>query len=311
MNSFFGDDIQEEENLLQEIIKEKGDEIPYIIKEIAWSKLSSNGEKNMGVGIKTSLKDECAIKNEQENVEDNTKNINHSTEFNNPNKSYDNDTKFGNEIRHNNEYILNVKLNTNIFPFHIKKNGKINSDIFFIPYKSEDNKDVITKYTYNYEYYDIYPQNIELTNKNFHANKKKDGDSSSHNNLVKCKKEDMNKEEENNNEKNNFQKFLVHFRGRLFIGSNINYSFFNAQTFLATLSNDDHPASETQNQLCYVNKKIQTYNMIPSATYWKQDEYPDTSDSNIQKLQMFFISQSIANYDKESQLNAYEGELVF
>ncbi|ETB60306.1 hypothetical protein YYC_02616 [Plasmodium yoelii 17X] len=325
MNSFFEDDTQEEEKLLQEIIKEKSDEIPYIIKEIACSELSSNRKKNMGVGIKTALKDECAIKNEQGDVENNKKNINNCTEFNNPNKSYDNNTNLGNEIRYNNEYILKVKLNTNIFPFHIKKNGKINSDIFFIPYISEDNKDVITKYTYNYDYYDIYPQNVELTNKNFHANKRKDVDSSSHATLVKCKKEHLDKEDENGNkngnkngnenenenEKSNFQKFLVHFRGRLFIGSNINYSFFNIQTFLATLSNEDHTTSETQNNLCYVNKKIKTYNNIPNATYWKQDEYPDISDSNIQKLQMFFISQSIVNYDKESQLKAHEGELIF
>lgn len=128
--------------------------------------------------------------------------------------------------------------------------------------------------------------------------------------MVKCKKEHIDKDE-NENEKSNFQKFLVHFRGRLFIGSNINYSFFNIQTFLATLSNDDHTTSETQNKLCYVNKKIKTYNHIPNATYWKQDEYPDIFDSNIQKLQMFFISQSIVNYDKESQLKAHEGELIF
>ncbi|SOV76288.1 ribonuclease H2 subunit C, putative [Plasmodium sp. gorilla clade G3] len=321
MISFFNEDTKEEEKLLQEILESKNDKIPNIVKEIVTSHLSKSNTRKK--------EESSCIKNEEiyyhkgqyedkqcdrDNIKDNIKytsnNIYNSNDCNIP-------------LNYSNEELLNLKVDTNIFSFHIKRNGKINADIFFIPYNSIDDEDVITEYTYSYNYYDIYPENIEQVNKSFHSNKKRKilkNKNDNLNNEILIKKEicennnDIkNKKNENSNEiKNkrvNFQKLLVHFRGRLFIGCHINYSYFKIKTFLAMIkNNEDLDDTENLPLLNYVNKNIQTYNLIKNATYWKQDEYPDYTDQNIQKLFFFLILIPLNNYNEESELNY---EVVF
>ncbi|CRG99363.1 conserved Plasmodium protein, unknown function [Plasmodium relictum] len=283
MNSFFSEDTKEEEKLLLNILKNKDDKLPEIIEKIATSHLIRNNEKNE--------KEELNIKSE------NTEYL-YNKEGNNHNNIID---------KYTNEEKINFDLETNIFSFHIKKSGKINSDIYFLPYISEDNKDIITEYTYNYDYYDIYSENVQNTNKRIHSNKRnleEKDDFLNINKKIKIKKEieKLNYLKISEQKKKNFQKLLVHFRGRLFIGNNVTYSFFKTKTYLAMLHNNEHNIKEIED-LYFVNKKIQTYNLIKNATYWKQDEYPDISDQNIQKLFFFLIIPPLNNYKYEEEIN--------
>ncbi|SBT70927.1 ribonuclease H2 subunit C, putative [Plasmodium malariae] len=328
MYSFFGEDTKEEEKLLQTILKSKDDELPDIVKEIATSHLVQRLKKKEEGSVKSESTDIFPIKNENSSVTNSELEV-----TTNKNKIKKKDYGMGQDHRkddpHTSDELLNVHLNTNIFSFHIKRNGKINADVFFLPYKSKDNKDMITEYTYNYDYYDIYPKNIEMTNKCFHANKRKLEQSDEllpANKKVRVKQEVVEGEEGkeechetddmlNSSKKNyehentNFQKFLVHFRGRLFIGNNVKYAFFKTKTYLATIQNWESAKREgeaveredEEGELLYANKKIQTYNLINDATYWKQDEYPDISDQNIQKLLFFLIVPPLKSYSEGEQ----------
>ncbi|CDO64212.1 ribonuclease H2 subunit C, putative [Plasmodium reichenowi] len=361
MISFFNEDTKEEEKLLQEILEKKNDKIPNILKEIVTSHLSRGDTQKKEASLSIKNEEVYYDKRQYEYKECDRDNIKENIKYTS-NNIYDS-KDCNTALNYSNEELLNVKVDTNIFSFHIKKNGKINSDIFFIPYNSIDDEDVITEYTYSYNYYDIYPVNIEQVNKSFHSNKKrkiiknknintnnqllikkeinednndinneKNEDNNdinnekneNYNDINNEKNEDNNdinneKNEDNNNinnEKNenyndiknkrsNFQKLLVHFRGRLFIGCHINYSYFKIKTFLAMIKNNEN-IDDTENLplFNYVNKNIQTYNLIENATYWKQDEYPDYTDQNIQKLFFFLILIPLNNYnEEESELN--------
>ncbi|SOV14076.1 ribonuclease H2 subunit C, putative [Plasmodium gaboni] len=317
MISFFNEDTKEEEKLLQEILESKNDKIPNIIKEIVTSHLSKSNT------IEKKEESSC-VKNEEvyydrgpyEDIQFNKNNIKEHIKYTNNNIYNSNDCNI--PLNYSNEELLNLKVDTNIFPFHIKKNGKINADIFFIPYNSIDDEDVITEYTYSYNYYDIYSENIEQVNKSFHSNKKRKimtnkNDNSNNEFFIKKEINEDNNNIENikninsneiKNKRTNFQKLLVHFRGRLFIGCHINYSYFKIKTYLAMIK-DHEDIDDKQNMplLNYVNKNIQTYNLIQNATYWKQDEYPDYTDQNIQKLFFFLILTPLNNYNEESELN--------
>ncbi|KYO00140.1 putative ribonuclease H2 subunit C [Plasmodium gaboni] len=317
MISFFNEDTKEEDKLLQEILESKNDKIPSIIKEIVTSYLSKSNR------LEKKEESSC-VKNEEvyydrgpyEDIQFNKNNIKEHIKYPNNNIYNSNDCNI--PLNYSNEELLNLKVDTNIFPFHIKKNGKINADIFFIPYNSIDDEDVITEYTYSYNYYDIYSENIEQVNKSFHSNKKRKimtnkNDNSNNEFFIKKEINENNNNIENikninsneiKNKRTNFQKLLVHFRGRLFIGCHINYSYFKIKTYLAMIK-DHEDIDDKQNMtlLNYVNKNIQTYNLIQNATYWKQDEYPDYTDQNIQKLFFFLILTPLNNYNEESELN--------
>ncbi|VWU52344.1 ribonuclease H2 subunit C, putative [Hepatocystis sp. ex Piliocolobus tephrosceles] len=301
MNSFFSDDTTEEDNLIKSIKKSNTNKIPNIIKDIATSnfiKRNSKGyTKNENANIKTEIIDSYG----NNNKDSLTINNNSTTDKNNNNDNY------------SNEEVLSVDLHTNILPFHIKKTGKINADIFFIPYKSEDNKDVITDYTYNYDYYDVYSPNIEKTNKVCHQLKKRTSiqvnEISGENKKIKIEPDisEKNNTIDNNNKseeiKNfqNFQKLLVHFRGRLFIGVNVEYSFFHTKTYLSIIKDDNKQNEKNANDLSFINKQITTYNHIKNAIYWKQDEYPDLSDNTLQKFNFLLLVPSLVNFKNEEE----------
>ncbi|CRG96701.1 conserved Plasmodium protein, unknown function [Plasmodium gallinaceum] len=285
MNSFFCEDTEEEEKLLNNILKNTEDKLPETIEKIITSHLIKNDKENK--------KEELNIKSESsENI--------YTKKGNDENSIID---------KYTNEEKINFNLETNIFSFHIKKNGKINADIFFIPYKSEDGKDIITKYAYNYDYYDIYSLNVENINKCIHSNKRKLEDNENCLNInkkIKIKKEIENESSYSKfseQRRENFQKLLVHFRGRLFIGNSVIYSFFKTKTYLSMLHNNETNENKIE-EFHFVDKKIQTYNLIKKATYWKQDEYPDISDTNIQKLLFFLIIPPLYNYKYEEELSS-------
>ncbi|SOS78386.1 ribonuclease H2 subunit C, putative [Plasmodium sp. gorilla clade G1] len=317
MISFFNEDTKEEEKLLQEILENKNDKIPNILKEIVTSHLSKGNTQKKEVSLSIKNEEGYYDKRPYEYNECDRDNIKENIKY--PSNNIYDSKNCNTALNYSNEELLNLKVDTNIFSFHIKKNGKINSDIFFIPYNSIDDEDVITEYTYSYNYYDIYPVNIEQVNKSFHSNKKRKiikNKNINTNNQLLIKKEinednnDINNEKNENyndikNKRSNFQKLLVHFRGRLFIGCHINYSYFKIKTFLAMIkNNEDIDDTENLPLFNYVNKNIQTYNLIENATYWKQDEYPDYTDQNIQKLFFFHILIPLNNYnEEESELN--------
>ncbi|GAW80216.1 ribonuclease H2 subunit C [Plasmodium gonderi] len=356
MNSFFCEDTKEEEQLLQKILQVKQDNLPDIIQEIITKKcLSKNISKNEPENVKLEIgeKNDSVLKNHKCNTKEV---VQRDEEVNLDGANCTNDVDGKDDAWRVNEELLKTELNTNIFTFHVKKNGIINADTFFLPYKSEDDKDIITMYTYNYNYYDVYTENIEATNKLFHANKRRLHNETPDNEVIhkkiKIKQEkgeeqsdsepahewmDKFKESEiiepslqkhekttrqnvctnikqgliltnsgHAKEKTNFQKFLSHFRGRLFIGCNVIYSFFKSKTYLATIQNSEIQEGD-DGQNChddpnFVNKKIQTYNLIKNAIYWKQDEYPDVSDSNIQKFMFLLLIPALCNNKEEHEI---------
>ncbi|SBS85314.1 ribonuclease H2 subunit C, putative [Plasmodium ovale] len=320
MNSFFCEDTKEEENLLQTILKRNTDELPPVVKQITTSHLIKNGVPE---GESHAKKEAGCVKGEQTHTRSTGSNIGSgSGSGHSPDRSLGGDgfAKEDEGSAHTNEELLSVPLDTNIFPFHVKKSGRINADVFFLPYKSENDKDVITAYTYNYDYYDIYSENIELTNKSFHANKRKfakASDIAMEKKRIKVKEE---KDDQQNGlsdtpttggEKTYFEKLLVHFRGRLFIGNQITYSFFKTKTYLATIENNDE--EKKGKELHNTNKIIKTYNLIQYTTYWKQDEYPDVDDPSMQKLFFFHIVPRLSGPQGGEQANEYSdtGDVVF
>lgn len=334
MHSFFGDDTAEEEKLVAKILNKKNEEdvdkLPQIIDEITTSHLVSSTIKK----LKDDTKDPTQVKSE-ESTEDKDSFKEHITIM----------EKYSKEEK------LNFNIKAHIFSFHIKKNGRINADLYFIPYKSQDNKNIITEYTYNYGYYDIYTKNIEQVNKSIHlkrldkkrnldetttdVNEKENPDTTSiatatatANKKIRVKSEiedtdievkvkteveqDKKKieirKEKNDTEAENFQKWLVHFRGRLFIGCEIVYSFFKINTFLATTLNRNVHDKSIEGFKMF-DKKIQTYNLIKNAVYWKQDVYPDITDQNIQRLLFFLLVPSLNDIEKEEE--ALQDTIVF
>ncbi|CAA9987423.1 ribonuclease H2 subunit C, putative [Plasmodium knowlesi strain H] len=339
MNSFFCEDTREEEQLLQKIIKVKEDTLPQVILEIVSNKCLS---KRRPKGEEAKIKLESHFSG-------------HSPLRNRNLDGWSDQTCLAKKeeqrnVKSANEEILNTQLHANIFTFHLKKNGHVNADTFFIPYKSNNGEDVIREYTYSYGYYDVYSPNIEKTNKVFHANNNRFCDVAPQGGEegVTCQKKDKIKKEREDTEEdellpdefvewsiqkndtkedgkeenpsaegslpitntnqtctaNNMDKFLVHFRGRLFIGCNIIYSHFKCNTFLGTLQSrelneGEDTSTHAENELHFVKKEIQTYNIIKNATYWKQDEYPDVSDPNIQKFLFLTMVPALCDYSEE------------
>ncbi|ANQ07358.1 Uncharacterized protein PCOAH_00017650 [Plasmodium coatneyi] len=333
MNSFFCEDTREEEQLLQKIIQVKEDTLPKVILEIVSNKCLSK---------KTSKGEQAKVKVEPHFS-------GHSPVMNQSHDEWSDHTYAAKKEEQSNAQpanseILNKEVHANIFTFHLKKNGHVNADTFFIPYKSNNNEDVIREYTYSYGYYDVYSPNIEKTNKLFHANYNplcdvagEGGEGVIGQKKVKIKQEGVDAEEDqlppdgfvewsmqkggttegapvgslpltNANDPctaNNMEKFLVHFRGRLFIGCNLIYSHFKCNTFLGTIQSGELDEGEgtpvTENDLHFVKKEIQTYNTIHNATYWKQDEYPDVSDPNIQKFLFLTVVPALCDYSEEGE----------
>ncbi|EUD67975.1 hypothetical protein C922_01587 [Plasmodium inui San Antonio 1] len=343
MNSFFCEDTKEEEQLLQKIIKVKEETLPNVILEILTNKCSSTrrpkGEQEK-VKVEPHFSGHSHLRNKNHDGWSDQTHLSKKEEESNVQPA---------DAQIVNAEILNLKLNTNVFPFHLKKDGHVNADTFFIPYKSNNDEDVITEYTYSYSYDDVYSPKIEKTNKLFHANKGRlcdvarggEEDGVIPQKKVKIKQESEDAQEDRlppdgfvewNIQKsettegetgeetpaegppsvtnanlacnaNNMEKFLVHFRGRLFIGCNLIYSHFKCDTFLSTIQGREVDEGEGtpvgEDHLHFVKKEIQTYNLIKNATYWKQDEYPDVSDPNIQKFLFLTVVPALCDYAEE------------
>ncbi|CAI7719594.1 hypothetical protein PVIIG_02843 [Plasmodium vivax India VII] len=348
MNSFFCEDTKEEEQLLQKIIKVKEDTLPGVILEILTNKcLSKRGPKGEQAKVKVEphFSGDSLLRNEtHDGWADQAQLAKKGEQKNVPPANYE-----MLNVQPAHRQLLSAPLDTNVFSFHLKKNGRVNADTFFIPYKSEKDEDVIREYTYSYSYYDVYSPSIERTNKLFHANngpvcgaaRGEEGMIHQKEVQIKQEKEDAEGEEDQlppdgfaewtikqsettedetggetpaeglpllTNEKlpckaKNLEKFLVHFRGRLFIGCNLVYSHFKCKTFLGTIQGRELDEGETttqgENDLHFVKKEIQTYNLIESATYWKQDEYPDVSDANVQKFLFLTVVPALCDYAEE------------
>ncbi|KJP88652.1 hypothetical protein AK88_01732 [Plasmodium fragile] len=346
MNSFFCEDTKEEEQLLQKIIKVKEESLPKVIFEIVTNKCLSRRSKGKEEKVKVEphLSAHSLFSHETHDGWSDQTYV--------PNKEEQNKTQAANGDNANGANV-NAQLQAHVFPFHLKKNGHVNADTFFIPYKSHNDKDVITEYTYSYSYYDVYTPNIENTNKLFNVNNDQlcdvapeGGEAVIGQKHVKVKQEKEDTEEDDDElppegfaewsiqKKNetrenemgkevpkeespsltnanqtctekNMQKFLVHFRGRLFIGCNLIYSHFKCNTFLCTIQSKELDPGEStslrENDLQFVKKEIQTYNLINNAIYWKQDEYPDVSDPNIQKFLFLTVVPALCDFEEEGE----------
>lgn len=336
MNAFFGEDTVEEDKLIKNILTKKDEKkLPKIIEEITTSHLVKT--------ITKPQKEEVKVKSEGKDKEENNK-----TKEALQGKIETINLSIAD--RYTYEEKLNLDFEAHIFPFHVQKNGRINYDMYFIPYKSIDNKDVITQYSYSYDYYDIYSENIEYVNQSIHLNKhkrklenvntekKEEIDRSAKRMKIKEEPTETNVKEnvegnvketiETNVEKdtekttddkekekeNIFEKWLVHFRGRLFIGNKINYPQLNINTYLATTKSfvrnyekeESQSPEESLKEFRRFNKTIETYNEINNATYWKQDEFPGIHDPNIQKLLFFSLVPPINDDTCENELEEEE-----
>lgn len=331
MNSFFGEDTIEEEKLIKNILTKKDEnKLPKIIEEIVTSHL-----------VKTVVKpekEEVKVKSEQKETGDKKKKETVETKVQRVEVSTADQCTY--------EEKINLDLEAHIFPFHVKKNRRINYDMYFIPYKSIDNKDVITQYTYSYDYYDIYSDNIEYINQTIHLNKHKkrklekvteeEGQQEEPQEptevpakRIKTQEESVKEhiekhaettvEEALGKKDNPFEKWLVHFRGRLFVGNKIKYPILNINTYLAVTKNlernyereQSESPEESLKDFRRCNKTIETYNMITSATYWRQDEFPGIKDPNIQKLLFFTVVPPMIDDTWENELEEEAEELTF